>query len=175
VTSLDRAAWVAAGEPDLTGGATADQTYAAGGLSYLDLSKLPTDPARLEHLIENRTIEGGPAGDAETFTIVGDLLRETDAPPAVRSALYTIAADLSDVRLIGTTRDHLGRPGTAVAYVSHGLSRELIFDPRTSALLAEQTAVEDPSQVNPPVPAGTVLDWTVYLGSGVVDSTTATP
>ena len=26
-------------------------------------------------------VEGGPPGDAETFTIIGDLLRETYAPP----------------------------------------------------------------------------------------------
>jgi hypothetical protein len=166
-TGADRAAWVAAGKPDLTGGSRdTDSTFSKGQLSYLDLSKLPTDPAQLERLIENRTIEGGPAGDAETFTIIGDLLRETYAPPALRSALYTIASQLPGVQLIGTTRDHLGRTGTAVAYVADGLSHELIFDPQTSALLAEQTVDQK---------TGSVVDWTSYLSSGVVDSTTATP
>jgi len=119
-------------------------------------------------------VEGGPPGDAETFTIIGDLLRETYAPPGVRAALYTIASELSGVELVGTTHDHLGRPGTAVAYVAQGLRDELIFDPRTSALLGEQTTVADPSQVRG-LAAGAVVEWTSYLRSGVVDSTTATP
>jgi len=175
VTSSDRAAWLAAGKPPLTGNLTSDETYAAGGLFYLDLSKLPSDPTELRQLIDKRTVEGGPPGDAETFTIIGDLLRETYAPPAVRSALYTIAAQLPGVQLIGAAHDQIGRPGTAIAYVSNGLSHELIFDPQTSALLGEQTVVDDPAQLNTTAPAGTVLDWTAYLSSGVVDSSTATP
>lgn len=166
-TPADRAAWIADGRPDLNDGSgNEDTTLAPGGLSYVDLSKLPTDPAELKQLIESRSIEGGPSGDAETFTIIGDLLRETYAPPGVRSALYTIASELPGVELIGATHDHLGRSGTGVAYVSHGLSHELIFDPQTSALLAEQT-VDDHT--------GNVLDWTCYLSSGVVDSTSSTP
>lgn len=166
-TSADRAAWVAAGKPDLTGDRSGtNDSFGPGGLSYVDLSKLPTDPAALQQLIESRAIEGGPPGDAETFTIIGDLLRETYAPPAVRSALYTIASELPGVELIGPTHDHLGRSGTGVAFVSHGLSHELIFDPQTSALLAEQTVDEH---------TGSVIDWTCYLSSGVVDSTSSAP
>jgi hypothetical protein len=174
VTSADRAAWIAAGKPDL-GNTSGDinDTFGPGGLYYLDLSKVPTDPSQLRQLIESRTIEGGPPGDAETFTIIGDLLRETYAPPAVRSALFTIVSELPGVELIGATHDELGRPGTAVAFVSDGLSHRLIFDPQTSALLAEQTVLVDRSQALPFAP-GTVLDWTVYVSSGVVDSTSAT-
>ena len=151
--------------PALTGDRNTDETFRRGGLHYFDLSKLPTDPHALGSLVENRTIEGGPPGDAETFTILGDLLRETYAPPGVRSALYTIASELPGVQLVGPTDDHLGRRGTAVAYVSQGLRHELIFDPRTAALLGEQTTLPD----------GAVVEWTSYLSSGVVDSTTATP
>lgn len=175
-SSADEAAWVAVGKPDLTGGSlTDDSTFKPGGLYYLDLSKLPTDPGALKQLIVSRTVEGGPPGDDETFTIIGDLLRETYASPGVRAALYTIAAELPGVQLVGSTTDHLGRAGTAVAYVSHGVSHELIFDPQTAALLGEETTVVDPSQVTPSAPAGTVLGWTSYLSSGVVDSTIATP
>lgn len=166
-TPADRAAWIADGKPNLNDGSgNEDTTLDPGGLSYVDLSNLPTDPAALKQLIESRSIEGGPSGDAETFTIIGDLLRETYAPPGVRSALYTIASELPGVELIGATHDHLGRLGTGVAYVSHGFAHELIFDPQTSALLSEQTVDEQ---------SGSVLDWTCYLSSGVVDSTTATP
>lgn len=175
VTSADRDAWLAAGKPDLTGDRNSDQNFQQGGLSYLDLSNVPSDPVQLKQLIESRTIEGGPPGDAETFTIISDLLRETYAPPAVRSALYTIASQLPGVELVGQVHDQLGRSGIAVAYSSHGIRDELIFDPQTSALLAErqQVVATDPSQTASWVPVGTVIESTAYVRSGVVDSTSA--
>jgi hypothetical protein len=118
-------------------------------LGYTDLSNVPTDPAKLKQLIESRKLEGGPPGNAETFQIIGDLLRDTSAPPAVRSALYTIASQLPGVELIGPTHDQIGRPGTGVAYVSRGVRNELIFDPQTSALLGEQQSVVERSKENP--------------------------
>jgi hypothetical protein len=171
VTPADRAAWIAAGKPELSGNANSDETFPAGGLSYLDLSNLPTDPAQLKQLIDERKVEGGPSGDAETFTIIGDLLRETYAPPGVRSALYTIASQLPGVQLVGPVKDDLGRSGTAVAYVSNGVSDELILDPQTSALLAERQVVTGGGSW---APVGTVVESTSYVSSGVVDSTTAT-
>jgi hypothetical protein len=176
VTSADRDAWLAAGKPDLTGDRNSDQSFQRGGLTYVDLSNVPSDPVQLKRLIESRTIEGGPPGDAETFTIIGDLLRETYAPPAVRSALYTIASQLPGVELVGRVHDQLGRSGVAVAFTSHGVSHELIFDPQTSALLAErqQVVADDPSQTATWVPVGTVLESTAYVSSGIVDSTSAT-
>ena len=171
VTTADRDAWVAAGKPDLSGNGNSDETFPSGGLSYLDLSKLPTDPAQLKQLIDERKVEGGPPGDAETFTIIGDLLRETYAPPGVRSALFTIASQLPGVQLVGTVQDELGRSGTAVAYVSNGVSHELIFDPQSSALLAERQVVTGDGAW---APVGTVVESTDYASSGVVDSTSAT-
>jgi hypothetical protein len=144
-----------------------------GDLGYTDLSNVPTDPAKLKQLIESRKLEGGPPGDAETFQIIGDLLRDTSAPPAVRSALYTIASQLPGVELIGPTYDQLGRPGTGVAYVSKGLRYELIFDSQTSALLGEQQSVVERSKENP-FPPGSVIGWAAYLASGIVDSDSAT-
>lgn len=164
-TSADRAAWIAAGKPDVLSGNVSDENFPAGGLSYLDLSGLPTDPTELRQRIESRTIEGGPPGDGETFTIVGDLLRETYASPGLRAALFTVASELPGVRLVGSTHDELGRPGTAVAYDADGISHELIFDPDTSQILGERTVL---------LADDTVLGWTAYVASGVVDSTSAT-
>ena len=174
-TPDDRSAWVAAGRPDLRAGQTSNETYGKGGLSYVDLSNLPTDTAQLRQLIVDRKVEGGPAGDAETFTIIGDLLRETWASPALRAALYRIASELPGVQLVGTVQDQAGRSGTAVAYTSNGVSQELIFDPATSALMGEESVVADPAKVKPTAPAGTVLSWSVQLASGVVDSTSQAP
>jgi hypothetical protein len=171
LTDHDRSVWIAAGRPALGGNETRDESHGAGGLSYLDLSTLPTDPAALRRMIEERTVEGGPPGNAETFTIVGDLLRETYAPPELRAALFEIASELPGVELIGTVEDPMGREGIAVAYPSDGILHELIFDPTTSALLAERTVVADPGEANLQVPAGTVVGWAAYLASGIVDST----
>lgn len=144
-----------------------------GDLGYIDLSDVPTDPAQLKQLIDSRKLEGGPPGNAETFQIIGDLLRDTSAPPAVRSALYTVVSELPGVELIGPTHDQIGRPGTGVAYVSRGLRNELIFDPQTSALLAEQQSVVETSRWNP-FPPGSVIGWAAYLASGIVNSDTDT-
>jgi hypothetical protein len=164
-TSADRAAWIADGKPNLNDGSgNINTTFGPQQGGYVDLSNVPTDPAALKQLIEQRKLESGPSGDAETFAIIGDLLRDSYAPPAVRSALYEVAAELPGVQLIGATHDQLGRPGTAVGYTSNGNTQELIIDLQTSALLAEQTIDNK----------GTVVGWTAYLSSGVVDSTTAT-
>ena len=154
-------------------GYTDNQKHGPGRPNYDQLSKLPTDPAQLKQLIQNRKVEPGPPGDFETFQIIGDLLRDTDAPPDLRAALYTIASQLPAVKLIGATHDQLGRPGTGVAYDSFGQRNELIFDPQTSALLAEQTSVTRRSRLYPFHP-GTLISWTSYLASGIVNSDTAT-
>jgi hypothetical protein len=173
-TPADEAAWVAAGSPDLGEGTTTDETFDPGpeGLYFLDLSGLPTDPGELRDVIEAREIVGGPSGDAETFTIIGDLLRETYASPALRAALYEVAAGLSGVELIGNTADASGRRGIAVAFTDGDYRNELVFDPRTAELLAESTVATGEASG---APAGSVVSSTVYLASGVVGSTHDTP
>lgn len=114
-----------------------------------DVNALSTDPHKL--LVQMRRADGGPRSAGEDFVHVGDFLRETDARPALRAALYRAAALIPGVRLLGTVRDHLGRSGLGVAYGN----QELIFNPRTAALMAEQTIGEP--------------GWTVYLASRVVN------
>jgi hypothetical protein len=178
-TPEDEAVWKAAGSPDLGGNQTHDDTFPAGapdegGLFYLDLSKLPTDPAQLRQLIEQRKVEGGPPGDAETFTIVGDMLRETYAPPELRASLYQIVAHLSGVEYVGRVTDDAGRVGIAVAFPNEqgGVQHELVFNPNTSELLAERSVLMEDSSEGP---AGTILSSATYLASGVVNSTDRRP
>jgi hypothetical protein len=71
------------------------------------------------------------------FKEIGDLLRETGASPALRAALYEVAAGLPGVELVGEVSDGLGRSGIAVAYVREKVRFEFIFDPATSNLLGE--------------------------------------
>jgi hypothetical protein len=141
-------------------------------------SSAATNPRKLAALLFARKIEGGPPGPAEDFVQVGDLLRETDAPPALRAALFKVAETITGVRYLGRITDQAGRTGIGMAYISrpprgrypsqYGMS-ELIFGARTSALLAEQTVL-----VNTRTGARTVTSWTVYLKSGPVDSVTST-
>jgi hypothetical protein len=181
----DRAAWVAAGSPDLGSGAVNDETYGPVVGGYLDTSVLPADPQALRDLIEQRQIVGGPDGDWETFSIIGDLLRETSVPPAVRGALYEVAADLPGVELVGKVEDASGRPGIAVAFTHGGVRQEFIFDPKTAELLGENyvnvenTTIDmenaGPGAIYPSGEAGTVFFTATYLASGVVASTQERP
>jgi hypothetical protein len=186
----DRAAWIAAGSPELGGEETPiNESFGPGELHFLDLSTLTTDPQELLAVIEEREIVGGPPGDWETFAIVGDLLRETYAPPALRAALYEIVANFPEVEYLGPVEDAVGRSGLAVASTHDGIRREMIFDPETAQLLGENDVLVDPDEltvgVGPetypgtivygPGRPGTVLYSAVYLASGVVDSVAVTP
>jgi hypothetical protein len=203
-------------------GPPSDERFGPGGLSTgpVDLSKLPTDPAKLAALISSRKVEGGPPGPAEDFVQVGDLLRETSASPELRAALFKVAAGIPGVKLLGTVTDSDGRSGTAIAFPhaargdeektigggsvpasgasatpspapsdststspspsapaipapgagSHGtVLNELIFDPDTGGLLAEQTVLVRPDG------STKLLLWSDYLLSGVVDSVSDIP
>jgi hypothetical protein len=170
LSAQDRADWVAAGSPSIPT-SPSDETFGPGGLSLQNLSSLPTDPSALAALIASRKVEGGPPGAAEDFTQVGDLLRESDASPALRSALYQVAAGLPGVESLGTVATHAGTSGIGLAEVSHGVRFDLIFDPTTSALIGEQDTVVGPGANEP---MGTVVGWATYLQLTVVDSTTST-
>lgn len=122
-----------------------------------DMQALSTNPRVL--LRQMRRIDGGTPGPAEDFVHVGDFLRETDASPALRAALYRAAALIPGVHLLGMARDHLGRRGLGVAYDSRGNHSELIFNPSTSALMGEQQAMAS-------LPGSS---WAVYLQSRIVD------
>jgi hypothetical protein len=192
LSQADRMGWEAAGSPNLESGKTTDEHFRAQGspepgtpvvagspedyLAYRDLSELPTDPDALRQLIEERKVEGGPPGDAQTFTIIGDLLRETYTSPALRSALYQIASELPGVELVGEVKDPAGREGIAVAYTEpQGIRHELIFDQQTSALLGERDVLVDPATAQLSAPSGTIIGYAAYLASGVVDSSDARP
>lgn len=146
-------------------------TWAAPGCLSIDpipLGRLPRNPARLRARLLTGRVEGGPPGPGEAFTQVGDLLRETDAPPALRAALYRAAAGLPGVRSLGTVTDKLGRQGVGLAFDSHGTRHELIFSATTSALLGEED-VQLGSSSGAHVAPGTVLDWSAYSTGQVVD------
>ncbi|MET0558308.1 MAG: CU044_5270 family protein [Solirubrobacterales bacterium] len=169
LTQGQRRAWQAAGSPHLHSGQVED--FAIENQPFLDTSKLPTEPKALRGLIEARKIPliDGPPGEAETFTLLGDMLRNTYLPPEFRAALYRVAAELPNVELRGEVRDPVGRAGIGVAFTKGGGRHELIFDPQTSALLGERE-VAARAMPDVQVHAGTEIGSTAYLESKVVDS-----
>lgn len=163
-------------EPAACGAAAAQpagvsNTWAAPGclsISPVPLGRLPRDPATLRARLLTGKVEGGPPGPAEAFAQVGDLLRETNAPAALRAALYRAASGLRGVKSIGVITDKLGRKGVGLAVDGRGVRHELIFSATTSALLSEQVVLIGKA---PGVHAkkGTVLSWSAYTAGRVVD------
>ncbi|MHB1293754.1 MAG: CU044_5270 family protein [Anaerolineae bacterium] len=166
----DRVAWEAAGSPPL--GLATNQDFGPGELHYEDLQGLPTDPDALAAFLRQRADQpSGTPVEARVFSLVGDLLRESNAPPALRAALYKVLAEVAGVELVGHVTDGAGRPGVAVAlttdYGEAKQRRTLIFDPFTSALLGEEQVLlerVDWTAARPPVVIGRVT----YLEAGVV-------
>jgi hypothetical protein len=163
---------VAPGQP-----AGESDTWAAPGCLSIDpipLGGLPRNPARLRARLLTGKVEGGPRGPAEAFTQVGDLLRETDAPPALRAELYRAAVGLPGVKSLGTVTDKLGRVGIGLAFEKDGIRHELIFSAKTSALLAEQEVLVG-SVRGVHAARGTLLQWSAYTAGQLVDQLPATP
>jgi hypothetical protein len=164
---------MAAESPPLPRAGQVDDSMLSGA-AILDASELPTDPATLRRMIEAREIRGveGPPGEAETFSLIGDMLRESYLPAAVRAAIYQLTAELPGVELLGEVDDPVGRPGTGIAFTDHkrGTRHELIFDPATSALLGERESIVRSGAFGFEAPPGTPIGYAAYLESKVVDS-----
>jgi hypothetical protein len=166
----DRQKWEAAGRPSL-GVQNASRDFGPGGLYYVDLDSLPTDPEALAAVIRRQAEDTDVPTHVEMFVVVGDLLRETVAHPKLRAALYRVAADLPGIEYVGETTDRAGRVGIGVAMTSdYSGSKQrhmLIFDPTTSDLLGEEYLLlerVDSVDVEPPAVTG----WAAYLESGLV-------
>jgi hypothetical protein len=161
-----------------------EQTWPKGGVTTSDdplnwpknllgWESLPASPAAIDRAIVRR-FEHGHTLDTATFVYAAEFLQE-NAPPAIRAALYRAIELLPGVRNLGPMTDRLGRRGIGVGLVHSGTRQELIFNPGTSrALEAEIVAAGTKQAGNNYQPAGTVLGYTVYVTTGLVNSRTAT-
>jgi len=153
-TAADRAAYsayVASGDTTADGwvfdwGASTTDLYAAGELWWRDTSGLPTDPAELGRLIDERKIVGGPPGDWESFALATDLIRDSYARPELRSALYSYMSGLSGIEVLGATTDGIGRTGIALASTHDGLRHVFVFDRKTAKILEAREVALEPDQ-----------------------------
>ncbi len=113
--------------------------------TYDYLAGLPTNPTQLLNLIYAQTKgEGRSHGpDVEAFTTIGDLVRESIAPPQLTAALYRAAALIPGVVEVPDAVDAAGRHGVAVALVdaSDGDRMTWIFDKKSLDFLGESEVV----------------------------------
>jgi hypothetical protein len=129
-----------------------------GGLSdptYRLLQSLPTDPQALLDLIY-KTKHG--TDQEGVFTTIGDMLRESIAPPAVSAALYRAAALIPGVTVVPSVTDAMGRSGVAVSFTYFGRQDEWIFDPHTFQFLGERSLLH-----------GTVVGKSAIVTRAIVD------
>ena len=149
------------------------------------LSRLPTEPEVLRLAIENRSGESSPTDASPADSYRGsataerllEILEEPITSPALRVAAFDALTEIPGIGFEPDVTDVAGRRGDAVTWVrDQGFGRRLIFDPRTSTVLAQTEMIFDADAAEyPGVPDGTVFRETAYLRSGVVDSADVTP
>jgi hypothetical protein len=115
------------------------------GLTWDQLYALPTSAGPLEAKLRSGIDGAGSDDDSELFVIVGDLLRESPASPALRKALYEVAANVPGVELVGTVQDADGRQGVEV---KRG-DQAYIVDTYDGRLLQESQGAAGPISENP--------------------------
>jgi len=178
-TAADRQAVEQSGAVPPSGTVSVNSFPAPAGLSpqtlsYATARTLPTDPATLEGWIRDQTRGEGENADVEVWVAVQDMLLSPVAPPALRAALYQVAAGLPGVEYVGQVTDALGRTGTAVALThgddSHARGRmEMVFDENTGLLLERQEVALDPAQWGlPSSMRDAVVSRTLWEQSAVV-------
>jgi hypothetical protein len=114
VTELDPA--LIRTEGVLMEGSDQAATFVVGGegLTWQDLEALPTDPGELGALLREKVAGHDSGEDNELWESVTGLLTNSPASPALRRALWQVAATIPDVELIGSATDSIGRHGTAI-------------------------------------------------------------
>ena len=185
-TPADRSAWRAAGAPDLAtppsdrrlGAAPRPFRFGAETVSYRRLERLPADPAALAPVLA-RAVERRSSAIPATFDpaearayALFELIRDSfEAPtsPALRAALYDLAAATPGLRLAGATTDAAGRAGTAVDVVLGDARFVLVVDPRSGALLETQRILLRASAQFPGLAPG-LISRATYLRAGAVPS-----
>jgi hypothetical protein len=133
-SEADRMAWIDAHTPDFE--TDREYPFPPDQSPIHDVAGLPAAPDRLLDLLRSGAIVERPPGDDQVFIVIGELLAQGVAPPAVRAALFEVAARLEGVRLVGEVEDPLGRPGTGVSLEGPTYDTRLVFDPDSAQLLA---------------------------------------
>lgn len=190
VSTADREAWEAAGRISFLAhgwGRHIDEESVPPGYfrnaapDGTPLSELPTDAtalsAWLEHVVHDPAT-GADAGNGfsaavRTLTVAAEILNDPLASPELRAALYEAEGLVPGVEYLGQATDQAGRRGIAVGAESANSGAptvySLVFDPKTSKVLAtQQTILEAPTAL--PDEGYPRTESTLYLESGATRS-----
>ena len=128
---LDRPIPLGSGEPRRFRGGP-------GTFQATTLAQFPTEREALLDAIMGPGYLDNPDDDLEMFAGIGTLLRDSYVDPAHREGLFRIIEGIDGIEVEVDHRDPLGRLGTAVTLRDSTRSVTLVFQPRTSRLLAER-------------------------------------
>lgn len=171
---------------ELRRGVVDTEHAALKGFHFPDTSGLPTEPEALRHAVEGNQISvrgfnlmypSAKRLDAKQTSaeLINILLEGNPMTPQLRAAIFNALAELPGIEVDTDATDSLGRHGYAISSIDPktGGGEEFIFDPNTSAILAQRSFIGDPAGVPSlkGVPAGTTIRETDYLETAVVDST----
>jgi hypothetical protein len=141
--------------------------------------QLPTEPHRLERIIRAYSEKKDPPIEAQMFNQISGLLHSPYASAELRVAAYRVLADVEGVDIGGQMRDAAGRLGTAItapagyggrdAPLNTQEHRQLLIDPTTGNVLAEETVLVKPVSWIDGKP-GDVTNAILILEQGWVDS-----
>jgi len=144
------------------------------------LSQLPTAPEALRLAIEHprggsSPVDPSPANSHRggvTAERLMEILSEPITSAALRAAALNALAEIPGIGLKRGVADVAGRRGDAITWIrERGFGHELIFDPRTSKVLAQAEMIfGEPAASEYGVAPGTVFRESAFLRSGVVDS-----
>lgn len=152
-------------------------TWGRGEMEVEDLSSLSTYPAVLADQLRMRSAPGGaspqppgtpPPAPGEDSSLlwraIHDLLEMPNAEPALRAALFEVAASLPQVEVQRNVEDPVGRRAIALSLSVGDADVTRFFDPETLQLLA---GVEDYG--------GDAVWYRIVESAGIVGSTEEEP
>lgn len=140
--------------------------------TYRYLATLPTDPTALrDEIYRQAQNEIRPTGqqlytvDQWAFQLIGHLVRNA-APPALKAALYRVAATIPDVEYVNDVTDAAGRHGIGVAHTVNNAGDRtiLIFDRTTFQVMGSAVEAQDG-----------IKDSAAVLATGLVANAGQTP
>lgn len=141
------------------------------------LYTLPTDPAALEQLMRGSLVPGlGIGTDEDKLTdAIRQFLEASPAPPALRMALYEVAAGLPGTTVTPGATDAAGRTGTLFERRNpYDTAIRLIIEPGTGQLLEVSSTLGNPPPPEPDVAYPSSWRMT-YLEQGPADDTPVEP
>jgi hypothetical protein len=114
-----------------------------GTLRFTSLDQVPTEPRALLDAIMGHGFLDEPDDDFEVLSGIGALLRDSYVDSAHRESLFLIVGGIEGVEVEENYRDPLGRLGTALSLRNGARSVTLVFEARTSRLLADSETHPD--------------------------------